>query len=172
LNYGDLFFGGMSFDAFVDAICQIQDSESDAHFQSQLYNITDSSGELLVNYIGRLERINDALAELSDKTGMPLNDLPRLHKMSSKKHYTEFYTEELIEKFRNRFAADIDFFDYEFKTNPEKAPIGFVTDELKERLLNASYLAEIIKEKKNASRNALSWKITNPLRKIASIFRK
>jgi len=141
-----LFDGGMSFDEFVDVVYSIPDAKAEHHFSSQLFQMTDSLGNLLVNYLGRFEQINEGLKEITQKKGIPFVNFPHLHK-TKRKSYHEYYTDELIEKVRKRFSADIDFFSCEFDESNNADPIGFVNDKLKEKLSSPTIMAFILKHK-------------------------
>ncbi len=191
METSSFFYGGMPFDEFVDVVCQIPDSIGEHHFTSQLYQITDAYGNLLVNFISKLETLNEDLETLSQKTGFPIANFPHVHKTKGKK-YQEYYNDELIEKVRIRYKADIGFFNYEYDQR-SNVKIGFVTDEIKETLTNSNWMVSILANKirhlKNDKisidrlkikiktkelwlqqlQNSLSWKITAPLRKLGSL---
>ena len=187
-----LFYGGMSFEEFVAVVCDNPDSIAEHHFTSQLYQITDDTGNLLVNYIGKLETLNEDLDAISKKSSLQFNAFPHFHK-TKRKNYQEYYTEELAEKVRKRYASDINFFKYCFGQDCNISKIGFVNAELKAYLSNSIWIIPILKEKvrslqmANAQidvlekqkesyieslKNSLSWKITAPIRKLVDLFKK
>lgn len=192
-----LFYGGMSFKEFVKVVCNIQDVLGEHHFTSQLYQITDDAGNLLTNYIGKLETLSEDLKEISLKSGFPTSEIQHLRRTKEKK-YHEFYSDELKEKVRKRFAADIEFFKYTFNQDSNFAKIGYIDHQLKNGLWNSKWKELISKEKKRLSsdsllqnqteelkkelrdyenalmeiQNSISWRIAAPLRLIGSFFVK
>ena len=186
------FYGGMPFEEFVEVVCSIPDAIGEHHFTSQIYQITDAMGNLLVNYIGNLETLDSDLSEISKKTGFPTSHFPHFRK-TKKNSYQEYYNDELVEKVRKRYAADISFFKYEFDQKENLVKIGFVNDELRESISNSSWIVSVLKDKIHHEnlldkakievlneqlkvkdrklrkmQNSLSWKITTPLRKLVS----
>lgn len=81
---------------------------------NQLDYVTDENGELLVDFVGRLENFDDDLRTVLTKTGISLDAIPRYNR-SKHGHYSEMYTPETEEIVRRRFKRDIDFFGYEFE---------------------------------------------------------
>ncbi|MDF1695708.1 MAG: sulfotransferase family protein [Saprospiraceae bacterium] len=191
LNNSSRFFGGMSFKQFVEVVATIPDSEAEHHFTSQLYQITDSFGQLLVNYIGRLETLKNDLDSISCQSGIPISQFPHIRKTKAST-YQEYYTDELIEKVRKRYSADINFFNYKFDQKTQGPSFGFVSDNLQSTLYECEGISDILREKNkalylqlhrlstqvtalkkelkrekiklNGLHNSISWKITTPLR--------
>ena len=146
-RFGDLFYGDMPFTEFVEAVCSIPDSEANPHFISQIYWLTNNSGEFLPNYIGRLENMKPSIDEIHKKTGLSLANVKHKNKSANSKSYTELYTQPLREMVHEKFAADIEIFGYEFELDHSMAPIGFVDEAFRNRLANSKYLDQILKEK-------------------------
>ncbi len=170
-RYKGLFWKGMSFEAFVESICSIPDLDADKHFQSQLFQLTNDSCELLVNYIGRLERLDIAHQDIFENTGVSFLNLPCNNQSNKGKHYTDYYDEVLIEKVRNRYAADIEFFEYEFEFNPEKKTIRFVDEQTLTRLAEINLRFSILKEKNKGliqQLRKIKQNLTNKLQKKVS----
>lgn len=113
-KYGDTFHARMSFTDFVNAIAAIRDEDADIHFGSQYQHVTDSSGKLFVDYIGRFESLADDLAMVAVQLGMPRVELPHLVQ-SNHGHYSEYYTPETRELVRQRYEKDIKLFSYRFE---------------------------------------------------------
>jgi len=59
-----------SFDTFIEKICEIPDNEADRHFRSQSWFLM-SDNELLTDYVGKLENINEDWAYLSQRFNLP-----------------------------------------------------------------------------------------------------
>ncbi|MCB1762921.1 MAG: sulfotransferase family 2 domain-containing protein [Gammaproteobacteria bacterium] len=80
----------------------------------QLDWFVDPHGEIIVDYIGRFERLAADWEVIARKLGVEPN-LPRKNVNSSKtRHYTEYYTPATRRIIESRFAVDIDYFGYEF----------------------------------------------------------
>jgi chondroitin 4-sulfotransferase 11 len=78
----------------------------------QLDYITDESGNIIVDYIGKYETLQEDYLFLKNKLALP-DEIP--HVNSSKRgNYREYYTEETMEIVAKRFQRDIDFWKYEF----------------------------------------------------------
>lgn len=110
-----------SFEQFVDYICEIPDSNSDRHFRSQFTYIFDHNANLIANYIGRFESFNQDFEEIIKRFQLPSIEIPHWNK-ESKKHYSEFYTDAIVEKLKKRYEIDLLLFGYEFNKplNPLK----------------------------------------------------
>jgi hypothetical protein len=82
--------------------------------------LTDEDGNLMVDFIGRFEALevdyNLALAEIEQRCGksIPRIPFPRKNVTSIGHHYSFYYNDELIEKVRDRFKEDIDYFGYDY----------------------------------------------------------
>ena len=81
---------------------------------NQLDYVTDEDGNLLVDFIGRLENFDDDVCHVFDKIGEQVEMVPH-PKRSRHTHYSAFYTPETEEIVRERFKRDIEYFGYEFE---------------------------------------------------------
>lgn len=77
--------------------------------------VTDESDNIIVDYIGRFERLQEDFAEASRKAGLNVQ-LPQLNKTKERKSYTEYYSDFTRQLIQNHFQEDIDFFGYSFGT--------------------------------------------------------
>jgi hypothetical protein len=83
------------------------------HSHLQLDYISDSENNILVDFIGRFEKLQDDFNTVCDKFGLEKNKLP--HKNSTNHlDYTQYYDGETKEIVNRIFKKDIDFFDYKF----------------------------------------------------------
>jgi Sulfotransferase family len=89
---------------------------------NQLDYVTDEYGDLLVDFIGRLENFDEDVHEVFDRIGVDLETVP--HKNRSRhQHYSTFYAPDTEMIVRERFKRDIEYFGYEFERldTPEDA---------------------------------------------------
>jgi len=97
--------------------CRHQRTTSD----SMLSWLTDKDGHLLVDFIGRFETLeadyNLALDKIEQHCGKSIRRIPfpsRRGASTIGHHYSFYYNDELIEKVRDHFKEDIDYFGYEY----------------------------------------------------------
>ena len=104
----------ISFPHFVKKVAQIPDHLSERHYQSQ-YFLLARDGKLSMDYIGKVENINEDWERLALKYGFE----PKLiHKKSSAhleegpRDYRLYYTKELAELVYKRYEKDFLYFGY------------------------------------------------------------
>ncbi len=81
-------------------------------FMPQTDWISDQRGGVLVDFVGRYERLHEDFAEVCRRLGVTAQ-LPHLKK-SDHEGYREHYTDETREIVRRWFDKDIETFDYHF----------------------------------------------------------
>jgi len=74
--------------------------------------VTGDGGEVIVDFVGRYERLQADLDEVGGRLGIPAA-LPHLNR-SSHRDYREYYTDETRDIVAARFARDLAQFDYRF----------------------------------------------------------
>jgi len=92
----------------------IPDCKADVHYRSQHTFLEDKNGEMLVNYIGRFESLNEDFEKVKVLIGAPKFHLPHVMKSNRDKTYQKYYdieTKALVEK---RYGKDIELFKYSF----------------------------------------------------------
>lgn len=73
-----------------------------------------------VDYIGKLETIEDDFKYICKKLGLPKGtSLPHANR-SEHKHYSEYYDKELKEFVEDKYKDTISLFGYDFEKNPQK----------------------------------------------------
>jgi chondroitin 4-sulfotransferase 11 len=112
LKYG-IFKANMSFEDFLMAIASIPDPKADTHFRSQYTFVTNLKGQLMVDFIGKFENLNEDWSEICDRLKVTDGSLPHYNK-TKHNNYREYYTDSLIKIVEQRFAKDIAMFDYKF----------------------------------------------------------
>jgi Sulfotransferase family len=104
----------MTFEQFVD---WIQYSSSTCIHPSphryQLDWFVDPHGNLLADFIGRFERLEEDWTFVAQKLGIT-EKLPHRRANPRARHYTEYYTPRTRNVIATRFKVDIDQFGYEF----------------------------------------------------------
>lgn len=108
------FVAGMSFEEFAMAVASIPDTEADAHFRSQHTFVTNETGEVAIDFVGRYESLLSDLAHVQHCTGMPDIRLPRLQAAPGRVSYRDYYTSKTRDTIAERFREDIALFEYEF----------------------------------------------------------
>lgn len=107
-----VFEANMSFTAFVEAVAGIPDSEADEHFRSQVDFVTDTGGQVAIDFVGRYENLADDFSTVARTLGLPDHlALPHLQ-AASKKSYASYYSEHTWNLVSERYAQDISVFNY------------------------------------------------------------
>lgn len=106
-----VFHRGMSFDEFVEAVCGIPDAQANGHFQSQAPWLKDEEG-MLPSFIGKFETLQEDFSRLCESLGRP-SQLPHL-RPSGRHRYEDYYTGRTQGMVAQRYAEDIEVFEYRF----------------------------------------------------------
>jgi hypothetical protein len=105
----------MSFDEFVEWI-QFS-SATCIHSSPHRYQLDwflDGSGDMLADFIGRFERLDQDWAVVADKLGITDKTLPHARENPRARHYTEYYNARTRDLIAQKFRVDIEHFGYEF----------------------------------------------------------
>jgi len=107
---------GMPFEEFAELICMLPDNRTEKHFRSQSYFLKQD-GQLIPDFIGRLERIEQDWQALQEAMGARL--LLRHINRTDGSDYRSYYSDAGIrDRVTSRYAEDISTFGYEFGENP------------------------------------------------------
>jgi hypothetical protein len=82
--------------------------------QEQYRFITDDKGKLLVDFVGRFEKLESDFQKVCKKIGISERCLPHINP-SKHTHYGAYYTEEIKQTVQQLFARDIKMFGYQFE---------------------------------------------------------
>lgn len=83
------------------------------HHGPQIYWVSDEKGNLIVDFIGRFESLNEDFAYICGRLGLKKKILPHINK--SKNHgYRRYYDRRLAEEVGKIYVADIKRFEYKF----------------------------------------------------------
>lgn len=96
--------------------------ESDNRYQHRF--LTDANGNILVDFVGRFESLQQDFDQICESLNLPRRELTRENRgkfRSSQKlvdrPYQEYYTPEIVELVRDHYARDIREFGYSFDKN-------------------------------------------------------
>jgi chondroitin 4-sulfotransferase 11 len=101
-----------SFEQFVHEWVNEININSWVHFRPQVSFITDASGRMAMDYVGRIEHIDADFELICQRIGVSVL-LPRLNKVE-KEHYAAAYSMEMIEIVRKAYERDIEWLNYSF----------------------------------------------------------
>lgn len=85
---------------------------------NQLDYVTDDTGNVIVDFIGRYENFERDTRVVFDNLGLDDLVLPYINR-SKHGHYSEYYSEAAKQLVAERYSKDIAFFGYEFEEDPE-----------------------------------------------------
>ena len=87
----------------------------DTSMQLQVDYLVDLRGEVLVDFLGRYERLEADFREACSRIGIKGRKLPhRRQAVDRKADYRRYYTDETAELVARHFARDIELLDYRF----------------------------------------------------------
>lgn len=104
----------ISFSSFVRVIAEIPDEIANPHFKGQAWFLTGESGQLLPQFIGRFETLQEDFNRVCREVGVPRVQLLHRNRTAERYVYKRYYkriTKELTER---RYARDLELFGYEW----------------------------------------------------------
>ncbi len=105
-----------TFEDFVLKWMSEENADSWVHFIPQHRYLYDSNDNLMVDFVGRFENLNEDYEKIRQKigTGEPLK---HLNKTKDKKEndYKKAYTPEMAEKVAQIYKKDLELFGYSFE---------------------------------------------------------
>ena len=88
---------------------------SEVHFRPVTDFICDSSGVILVDFIGRYENLEDDWEWVCNMIGIKPYILEHKRVTPNRRPYQEYYTSpDMIEAVRNKYRKDIELFNYSY----------------------------------------------------------
>ena len=75
--------------------------------------LCNKSGDLGVDYVGKFERLDDSLVEISNKVKLDCSQIPHINKIK-RQPFQSYYNATTAEKVAKLWAKDIAVFDYQF----------------------------------------------------------
>ena len=103
-----------------------RDEGANRHWMSQHVFVTGDNGEILVDFIGKMENLKKDFATVCRRIGLPEIHLPWLNSREGWKvdnqllnqkdpfYYRTYFTDETRELVRKRYRKDIEIFGYDF----------------------------------------------------------
>jgi Sulfotransferase family len=99
----------LRFENFVDFVSGVNVKDCDPHLRLQCEAIDLNN----VDYLGRLETFEADFREICGRLGIPC-DAIESRNVHPRKHYREYYTDELREKVARIYQRDVQIFGYKF----------------------------------------------------------
>ena len=100
----------MTFERFVEVICDIPDEYAEAHFRSQYLFLTDERGNFLPDFVGKFEELDVAFETISNKLSVNI-PLPHI-RQGKKRNYFSYYNNKTSKYVERRYERDIKMFGY------------------------------------------------------------
>jgi hypothetical protein len=113
--FGYVLQNARSFEEFI--LCctdEIIDTDGRKHiFRNQLDYLVDEHDGVIVDFIGRFERLQEDFDKVTQRLDLPTIELPRIN-TSFHSVYTDYYSHAMAEKVGRLYARDIAVFGYRF----------------------------------------------------------
>ena len=90
------------------------DAHADRHWLSQTEHLRTSSGEPIVDFVGRMEAFEEGLAEIERRSGVTLPRVEALNVKTSSDAYRVAYSPRARSIVGSRYLADIETYGYVF----------------------------------------------------------
>lgn len=88
--------------------------------RNQVEYVSDEAGRPIVDFVGRYETLHDDARRLFGRLGLADLALPRAN-VSRHRHYSAYYSDELAEVVRERYARDVAAFGYTFERRSDQS---------------------------------------------------
>ena len=106
---------GLSFEQYLHRSFIEKISHDDFRFISPCMDwITDEKDNILVDYIGKFENLQEEFNTICNKLNIPITPLSHVNKDPSKEPYQKYYNSETKKLIEDAFSKDIKQFNYKF----------------------------------------------------------
>lgn len=106
---------GMTDYTFEEYVHAFNDGKRISWFNPDFLSwMTDDEGNMLMDFVGRFEKLQEDFDYACDQIKIPKQELPHHVKTENRTHYTEYYNEETKQIIAEKYANDIKYFNYEF----------------------------------------------------------
>lgn len=85
---------------------------SNLHFRPQYRFLTNRSGQVVADFIGRYERIEDDFSHIARKIGTQYSALPKKNRSSRSRDLTQYYDADTANTVWRVYRRDFDLFEY------------------------------------------------------------
>jgi len=109
-------YKGITFDDFLYFL------ENDAfvkgakwHTTSQYQHVIDKKGDIIIDFIGKFENLQDDFNKICSIIGIKQRTLPYKNVSLNKKRYVDYYNEKRKKIVKKIYRKDIEFFNYDFR---------------------------------------------------------
>ncbi len=86
----------------------------DTSIELQSEYLIDLNRNIIVDFIGRYERLEEDFQEACTKIGIKAPKLPHKREATDRTAYQKYYTDETVDLIARHFRQDIEMFDYTF----------------------------------------------------------
>lgn len=105
-----------NFGSFVRGWVNEENIKTWVHFQPQHYFICDHDGTIMVDFVGRMEKLGCDFAYVAERLGCETK--LAMANAGKNRHYATYYDQETREIVRRVYRRDIELFRYEFEKEP------------------------------------------------------
>lgn len=110
LNALNLPANEMTFDDFLHGVIR-DDAVSNYHWDTQMNALGDHEGNIIFDFVGRFERLQEDFDYACNKIGIPQMMLPHYNK-SQRDHWESYYTPDTYKILAKCYAEDIQTLEY------------------------------------------------------------
>lgn len=103
---------GMKEEDSFKVYLQLTEKKLHVQWEKQHKFLQDDNGKMLVDYVGRLERMQQDAANIFERIGIQA-EIPHVN-ATRHKHYSEYYDDESKEMVGEMYKEDIEFLHYSF----------------------------------------------------------
>lgn len=106
--------------SFEDFLRMKLDPERDYHFmldisaEHQWEYLVDLRGNVIVDFIGRYETLEEDFQTICQRIGVAPPALPHRRHSADRRHYRDYYTDAMAEMVASHYRKDIELLNYEF----------------------------------------------------------